>query len=551
MSILAQSIGENIMLERISNDTDYSFILRIKANLNTISMYGLFNFGNVRKLEINGKFIYLWQDAKGNVCYCFNLLDKDYLSTSAAKFGNVLSSHFQCEIEVVNNVKESLKKVTSATIGLNKAIADSQRYDDYISYSQQFKSYDSLPSSDISFGQSLLPSVHERYPQEDLHREIINLSVYQHDSSKQTFFISINELPIVHGELFRPYINQAFFLHEGLIYKNSFIVTRYMVEPFFRYNLDGSIIVLFIFFMAKNNIEQAMKIFIWLANTFNFRDKLPFALVLSSRENNIMKLFYEEIINPLLNPHHCEQLTNNTLDEKLLSKNLDEKVVYNFHNVTTPTVLENPSKEFIDRLLHKDELKLGNKIVTTVANVLITSTTKYIPLITKDVPCLFVDIQSSLDKFCKTYNLNSGYHSIAKLIEDDLDNFVGILRYVDMERLNSTSNLSYYNTNGSGILDGDADVLEVFDKSIRSKDEILFEVLKIKDEKLYQKLIEDFDKSRIDRKNLIEYFRALFGTGIYKSNRALIEALKDISNTKEPFGNITTFNNNGRVYYRL
>ena len=78
-----------------------------------------------------------------------------------------------------------------------------------------------------------------------------------------------------------------------------------------------------------------------------------------------------------------------------------------------------------------------------------------------------------------------------------------------------------------------------------------FENLRIKNKKLYNKLLEDFEKNRVDRKNLFEYFTFLFGESIYRNNNQLIKVLRDLSDTKEPFGNITTFNNNGRVYYRL
>lgn len=41
--------------------------------------------------------------------------------------------------------------------------------------------------------------------------------------------------------------------------------------------------------------------------------------------------------------------------------------------------------------MNKYELKIGNKTVTTLANVFISSTTKYIPLISKDIPCIFLE----------------------------------------------------------------------------------------------------------------------------------------------------------------
>ena len=93
------------------------------------------SLGKVAMLNINGKYIYLWQDAKGQVCYSFDIYDKEYFTTSAAKLGNVLAQHFKCEIEVVNNEKEHLKKLLNAQTQLNKSMIDFERYNGYTFFS--------------------------------------------------------------------------------------------------------------------------------------------------------------------------------------------------------------------------------------------------------------------------------------------------------------------------------------------------------------------------------------------------------------------------------
>ena len=93
-----------------------------------------FVIGNVSRLDTNDRYIYLWQDAKGQVCYGFDIYDREYFTTSAIKLGNVLSQHFQCEIEVVNNDKEHLKKIVNAQTQLNKGIGDLERHKEYSSF---------------------------------------------------------------------------------------------------------------------------------------------------------------------------------------------------------------------------------------------------------------------------------------------------------------------------------------------------------------------------------------------------------------------------------
>ena len=308
-----------------------------------------------------------------------------------------------------------------------------------------------------------------------------------------------------------------------------------------------------IFFMAKMDLTRAMYILGWIAESFNLLKKLPFVLVLHSEDDIYMRLLYEEVIMPLFNTEYCEKISNENLGEKSLSNQLDKKVIYNFHNITTPIVLGAPAIEFMNKLIHKDNSKLNSKIITTVANTLITSTTNYIPLIDKDVPSVVVPIDSSIDALCQKLNIPSSYYALAGLIQNNLEHFVHVLRIIDIPRLYSFYSFKYYGDDGEEltIMDGSADVLEVFNQAIKNKDIALFKELEAKSPRLYRQLANDFDKDRVNRKSLIEYFTILFGEGTYTSNRALILALKDLSDSKEPFDNRTTFNNNGRVYYRL
>ena len=515
------------------------------------------SLGKVAMLNINGKYIYLWQDAKGQVCYSFDIYDKEYFTTSAAKLGNVLAQHFKCEIEVVNNEKEHLKKLLNAQTQLNKSMIDFERYNEYTFFSNH-----NYNNSDMNMTDNLLPHLSNtlsssfpleqqnnyRHPlqnQEVLHNGIIQLSTYYLESHLRTRYIKLDELPIVYKILFRPSINQALFDEKNQNCKNSYIPSTYYVQNLHQYDFENSFIMTFIFFLAKHNIKKAMMIFKWLVYLVNSKNKLPYPLVFHSTDDSCIKLFWEEIVEPLLNPSYCEKFSNDTVDEKLLINKLDEKVIYNFHNITTSNILNLSSNDFINKLINKDELQIGGKTVTTLANVFISSTTKYIPLISKDIPCILLEVASNLD------NLKLNYNQAVESINKDLDNFSTILKYIDFNNLAKDNPYSFYNYENMDILDANTNILDTFENIIKNKDIVPFDNLKNQNKKLYNKLLEDFEKNRVDRKNLFEYFTALFGESIYKNNNQLIKVLRDLSYTKEPFGNITTFNNNGRVYYRL
>lgn len=103
----------------------------ISVYLSEIMMCETFTLGNVKRLDLNGKYIYLWQNVKGDINYSFSIFEKEYYTTSATKLGNVLTKHFGVEVEVVNNIKEYLRKMMVATNALNKALSDSERNNSY------------------------------------------------------------------------------------------------------------------------------------------------------------------------------------------------------------------------------------------------------------------------------------------------------------------------------------------------------------------------------------------------------------------------------------
>ncbi len=556
--------------QALKNEKISEFKNRVASYLSYEYINTPFILGNVRKLEINGRFAYLWQDGKGNICYTFDPLEKEYFTTSIAKLSNALSSHFGCTIEAVNNISESFKKINSANMTLNKAIIDKQRQDSFADYSNNnsnahvsdagYKLLENMSDElNISVDRQpapmpIQPVQQIQYNQEQLQNAIINLSVFQVDYNRQVYYILLNELPIVHKEKINPSCKQAFYLENGLTVKNKYIPSVHLTQYQFNQDIDNSFILAFIFAISGDDVIQAMKILVWLVNGCSTLAKAPYALVLHGENDEIMNLFCEEIVEPYFNKHFYQKITSNDIDVKTLSKKLDEMVIYNFHNITTPTIFDNKAKELTKRLVHKDDCKLNNKLITTVGSVLITSISSYIPLIAKDVPCLTVKTAPSLEKFCKDNNISINYYEIANYIKYDLDNFVGLARSIDLYKLNTPSNIQFYSgDNSEGIIDGDVEILSVFYQAIMSKDKVLFEKLKTKYPKLYKVLVDDFEQNIVNRKNLIHYFTALFGEDLYTKEqyRKFIADLRALSSTDEPFECTRTYNINGVVYYYL
>ncbi len=566
--------SEALKQEKKMENTKYEFLSTMRRLMNPAIMYIAFGFGNVKKLVLYDKSIYLWLNAKGDVHYCFSLYDKEYYTTSAIKLGSVLTSHFECynnPIEVINNEKEQLKKVINATSNLNKALSDSERQSYFAGMNQtdplelELKSsndLDILMNNEVSKAQlySTPPQQSKQNPlhdQDKLHKNAIQLSTYYLESHLNTTYIKISDLPIVHKEVYAPYVKLAFYIDKnGMNCRNSFIATEPMVKPLYYCDPEQSLIMKFILAMANNNINQALKIIAWIADSFTSFNKLPFALVLYSKGDTFMQLFYDEIIAQYLYVDEYEKIENDSLDKKSLSNKLDKKFIYNLHNITTPTILGEPAYELTNSLIYKDKQKLNNKTVITVGNILITSTTNYIPLISEDVPTVTVNVSSNIEELCKEYNIRPNKRLLANHIKNDFDNFVSVIRSIDLDQLCTKYQIIDYNLNDihPDILDGNTDPVEVFDKLIRDKDITPFKSAATikKHEKLVDDMESDFQLDRVDKAHLLDYFEMLFGKGIYQSNTVFIKVLRDdYSKTGEPFGDCQTHVRKGRGYYFL
>ncbi|OHE08242.1 MAG: hypothetical protein A3J96_02600 [Sulfurimonas sp. RIFOXYC2_FULL_36_7] len=113
-----------------SEDTYGNFTQKIINTFNGENQVYAFYVGYVKKFDLNSEFVYLWQDAKGNVCYSFNLLEKEYFTTTATKLSNALSSHFQTNIEVVDNINDTFSRKNTAATKYAQSLAETYKSPD-------------------------------------------------------------------------------------------------------------------------------------------------------------------------------------------------------------------------------------------------------------------------------------------------------------------------------------------------------------------------------------------------------------------------------------
>jgi hypothetical protein len=437
-----------------------------------------------------------------------------------------------------------LKKHISARQGINKSELDYEINNSFHNNEEET----SLENGAKTMQQQ--PMLVQQQPmlvQQNLYQDIINLSQQELSNKQNAKYIYANQLPLIHKEGFFPSSKQAFPQYGNITYKNTFTPSKYMLYHYDNTGgLSNSFIFVFIYNMVKQNMNEFMKVILWLTSCFPTLEKQQYVFVMYSESDIYMKLFYEEIVAPLFNPDFCEVIENDSLDKKSLSTKLNEKVIYNFQDITENIILDSKASDLVGRLLYKDDYKVNNKTITAAANILITSTSKYIPLLSNEIQSDIVSVDSSLDSLYQEHNIPKGKYHIASMIEKDLGNFSNILRNLDLNRLRQFQNNSNYEF--IGIMDNDVQPIEVFHRCIIDKDITLFKSLA---PELKDRLVDDFQKDRVNRKFLVEYFSKVFGTGIYKTTRAIVKALKKVSYTELPFNNDKTFNNNGNVYYKL
>ena len=500
----------------------------------------------------NSKFLYLWKDLKGNIHCSFNMHESTTYSSNISNINSLINDYFKFDIrfEISNdrlkdvntnqNLINSYFKITEQIHTLESEIKNAKI--DYEGKTDHISEY----RAEYEHGKKV------RVATEKINRlkQKNSLNEKEFELKIKTQYIYTDELLTIHKEKFVPSAKLMFFDEiKGLTYKNSYSPSINMVKTFenqekpLQTNNDDSIILRFILAMTKYNLDKAKDILIWLARSFLTLFKEPTTLVLYSKNDIYTNIFYKQIVEPLFNQEYCLEINDDTLKQKKINCLLNNKVIYYFKDISSTTFLNAPIKDLTDTLLNCDDYNLFNKKINTKGNILISSTSKHIPLISSEINSIVVDVNDNIDDFpneIKILGKNiTNKHDMAKLIKNDLDNFVKILRSMDIHKiLYECSYSSYYtkmeNPNitesekefQESILDGGTEILELFWVALVYRDKTKFEKLQKTNKNLYNTLSGDFLNYKILGINLLSYFSAMFGEGVYASNRALLKASK-------------------------
>ncbi len=539
---------EELVSKKPSIDEFVDFI-KDKFKKESFRLDAIFNI-NINPV-LDTKPIYLWKDLKGNIHYSFNMLESTTYSSNISNINSIMNEYFKFDIrfEISN---DRLKDVNTNQNSINnyfKIIEQIGKLEieikntklDYNGITEDINKY----RADYEYGKKV------RIATEKIERlkQKLRLNDEEFKLKNHTQYYYTDGLPTVYKEKFAPSERLMFFDEiKGLTFKNSYSPSVYMVKTFenqekpLQTNNNDSIILKFILALTKYNLDKAKDILIWLAKSFLTLTKDYTTLVLCSKNDVYTNIFYKQIVEPLFNEEFCLEINDDSLKQKKINSLLNNKVIYYFKDISSTTFLNAPIKDLTDTLLNCDDYNLFNKKINTKGNILISSTSKHIPLISNEINSIVVDVNDNIDDFSNDIkilgkNITNKY-DMAKLIKDDLDNFVKILRSMDINKLYNcfysplytkmeNPNITESEKNfQESILDSDTEILELFWVALVYRDKTKFEKLQKTNKNLYNTLSGDFLNYKILGINLLSYFSAMYGEGIYASNRALLQASK-------------------------
>ena len=428
----------------------------------------------------------IWLNAKGDICYRLSLYAEIHMATPE-KASRVISNFLNQKVQIIQNSKSI--KTTKKT------------------------SKD--PITQI-------------------------LKNIEHDN---TVFLIIQDLLLVEGESFNPFSRLEFFQdRNGLTYRNTFKPSFFLTQitppnqQFFY-----SIILQYLYYLSNYNRERFEWMLHWLADFFqNFALKSPIPLVLIGGQKSGVDILFEEIIKPLFGYENCIKITDDHLQAGILSSSLQNKLFYNFDNISKHVSDDAKSNRLLSNMIVKQKLLIGdNKNTISETDIfgqfLITIDAPYIPYLDNSYSNYTVfKVPDSIEKnmffpewsgairtapFIMTAFINE--------IRNDLTNFSNILKNCKIEMVLN----KFHNDDKSLILMNSDDKLKVFCHAIVTMDTTYFSKVKDNDPILYEEMMQDFQAKKIKQPNIFKCFECIYSDEKRLSSKTLMHKLRQIDTT--------------------
>jgi len=362
--------------------------------------------------------------------------------------------------------------------------------------------------------------------------------------------IKANDLKMVSKDIFNPYKLKEFYKDKYLYYRNTFKPTTYLQIKEDKYNNEPTTILKLIKHLVNDKEDYYNYFLNWLAYFYQNLKKSQVSIVLRGNQGAGKGIFYNQIIKKIFGYEYCIQINDKTLNTNFLGTVVENKLFFNLDEISHNIAGNRNIKNFLKALVTNDSITAEKKNknidgeTELYGQVLITSNEPYI--IEVETSDRRFSIFSTGDNLNKNDYLGlNNYDLFSSKIKEELEDFCKFLKGYKVDK--NLANTALETSEKQALINSTNDKFKLFTNAIKNKDIDFFNELQDNFYYLYNLIVEDFKKDRIQRENLTKYFNSLFDEDI--KNRALNNKLKAI----EPilFGDNNISKSNGNRYYKL
>ncbi|MFY4743574.1 primase-helicase family protein [Aliarcobacter butzleri] len=361
--------------------------------------------------------------------------------------------------------------------------------------------------------------------------------------------IKANDLMMISSDKFNPHKLEEFYQENHLHYRNTFKPTKYLQIEADEYQEPKAIFAL-IKHLLNDNEEYYQYFVNWLAYFYQGLKKSQVSIVLRGSQGAGKGIFYNEVIKKIFGSDYCIQVNDKTLNTNFLGGIVEGRLFFNLDEISHSAVGNKNIKNFLKALVTNDSITAEKKHqnleseTKIFGQILITSNEPYIIEVeTSDRRFSIFSTGDNLNKI--DYLGFKNYDNFSEKIKKELKDFCKYLKSYKVDK--SLANKALDTAEKKALINSTNDKFKLFANAIKNKDINFFRELEEEKEYLYNTLVSDFSKDRINKEKLTNYFNDLFEEEI--KSKTLNSRLKAIEPILFDDKNITK--SNGNRYYKI
>ena len=324
--------------------------------------------------------------------------------------------------------------------------------------------------------------------------------------------IKADDLMMVSNNTFNPHKLEEFYQDNHLYYRNTFKPGKYLQMTAGEHKEPKAILSLMKHLVNEN--EEYYHYFVnWLAYFFQGLKKSHVSIVLRGNQGAGKGIFFNEVIKRIFGSDYCIQVNDKALNTNFLGGIVEGRLFFNLDEISHNVAGNKNIKSFLKALVSNDSITAEKKHqnlegeTKLFGQVLITSNEPYIIEVeTSDRRFSIFSTGDDLKK-CNSLGFNNPDNLVSQ-INKELEDFC---KYLKSYKVNvSLANKALDTAEKRALVNSTNDKFKLFVNAIKKKDINFFSELEDEKPHLYNILIEDFQKGRIQKENMTKYFNELF-----------------------------------------